>query len=74
MLVRSGFQPTKVMFLMPGLDVFERKARRQAIAGMMRVFFGMLAWFLGGIWGSTLVMIAEADRDSQEQCRGPMTT
>jgi SAM-dependent methyltransferase len=60
MFARNGFQIREIRFLLPGLDVFERKIRFPAPARLLRRGLGALQAKLSRVWGSTIVVIGEA--------------
>ncbi len=60
MFEKNGFRIREIQFLLPGLDVFERKIRSRALTRLLRRGFDRLHAGLSKVWGSTIVIIAEA--------------
>ena len=57
---KNGFRIREIRFLLPGLDVFERKIRFRALARLLRRGLDGLHAGLSKKWGSTIVIIGEA--------------
>jgi SAM-dependent methyltransferase len=60
MFEKNGFRVREIQFLLPGLDVFERKIRSRALARLLRRSLEKLHAGLSKVWGSTIVIIGEA--------------
>jgi len=57
MLRRNGFTDFRVVFLMPGLDNFERKSRSKFFAAFLRKFLSFAQNLFIHHWGSTIIVI-----------------
>jgi SAM-dependent methyltransferase len=60
MFERNGFRIREIRFLLPGLDVFERRIRLRAPARLLRGILNAMQSKLSRVWGSTIVVIGEA--------------
>jgi len=60
MLERNDFLSREVLFLMPGLDIFEKKTKSKFLAQFLQKFFRLLQKSLSKTWGSTIMIIGQA--------------
>jgi len=60
----NGLRILNVEYLLPGLDVFERKIGSRKLAGLLRTGLDALQTRLSKTWGSTIIVTAEAVREN----------
>jgi len=59
MFEKNGLVPQQVLFLMPGLDIFERKVKSKFLVRLLRRVFGLLQEGMSKVWGSTIVIVGQ---------------
>jgi SAM-dependent methyltransferase len=60
LLGKNNIYSKEVLFLMPGLDIFEKKTSLKFLTQLLRNGLECLQRRLSGVWGSTIVIIGQA--------------